>query len=211
MSASLFTDDDRAFMRRALDLGQAQMGRTWPNPPVGCVIVRDGLVVGEGATGDGGRPHAEEVALDMAGVATRGALAYVTLEPCGERSNGGRSCGQKLAEAGVARVVFACADPSPFASHKGPQRLVAQGVRVDSGLCDCDGRQLIAGFVHWLATGRPRVSERAEGADAVFQADPAGDLKSELEAWGRRGYRSLAVVPQTPLASALRAQGLLSE
>src|SRR3954467_4310994 len=99
-------------MRRAIDLARVNLGRTGSNPSVGCVIVRDGAVVGEGATGEGGRPHAEEVALDRAGAAARGATAYVTLEPCGQRSSGAASCGERLAGAGVARVVIACADAS---------------------------------------------------------------------------------------------------
>ena len=205
-------DGDRVFMRRALRLGFSQLGRTGPNPPVGCVIVRDGEVVGQGATGDGGRPHAEEIALDHAGEKARGATAYVTLEPCGERSNGGRSCGQKLAEAGVARVVYACADPSPFASHKGPQRLAAAEIPYESGLMADECAVLIAGFVHWLDTGRPRVIEAGQGAaDADFTADPAADLAAELRVWGDRGFRTVSVPAGSPLAQALRRQGLLSE
>ncbi|MDB5492824.1 MAG: ribD, partial [Phenylobacterium sp.] len=85
--------DDQTYMRRAIALARAKLGRTAENPAVGCVIVRDGEIIGEGATGDGGRPHAEEVALDQAGPSARGATAYVTLEPCGARSSGAASCG----------------------------------------------------------------------------------------------------------------------
>lgn len=199
-------------MHRAIAVAQTQRGRTWPNPTVGCVLVRDGAVIAEGATGDGGRPHAEEVALENAGAAAEGAVAYVTLEPCGERSGGGCSCGQKLAEAGVARVVYACEDPSPYASHKGPERLRAAGIQVESGLLADDAAPLIAGFVHWLATGRPRVVEGdAEPVDALFDANPDNDLAAELAVWGNRGYRTLGTPAGSPLAEALRAQGLLSE
>src|SRR5437868_6650144 len=107
------TDEDA--MRRAIALARAQLGRTGDNPAVGCVIVANGAVVGEGATGDGGRPHAEEQALAMAGDAARGGTAYVTLEPCAERSSGALSCSAMLAQAGVARVVAACRDASVYA------------------------------------------------------------------------------------------------
>jgi len=121
-------------MRRAIALAATRVGLTADNPAVGCVIVRNGEVVGEAATAEGGRPHAEEQALDIAGVRARGAAAYVTLEPCGRRSAGHASCGQRLAEAGVARVVAACADPSAFASGEGPRRLQAAGVAYAQGL-----------------------------------------------------------------------------
>src|ERR1700750_2780402 len=112
---------DHAHMRRAIALARARVGLTAENPAVGCVIVRDGEVVGEGATAQGGRPHAEEQALAQAGAAARGAAAYVTLEPCGARSAGAASCSELLARAGVARVVVACEDASPFASGQGAE------------------------------------------------------------------------------------------
>src|SRR6185503_7528682 len=123
-----------AYMRRAIELAAARVGRTGGNPAVGCVIVRDGEVVGEAATAAGGRPHAEEQALDIAGARARGATAYVTLEPCGKRSAGHASCGQRLAEAGVVRVLAACADPSAFASGEGPRRLQSAGIDYAQGL-----------------------------------------------------------------------------
>ena len=104
-------------MARALALAQAQLGRTSPNPSVGCVIVSNDAVVGEGATGDGGRPHAEEIALAAARDRVRGATAYVTLEPCNQRSGGSSSCSQLLLAAGVVRVVIACDDPHPLGAH----------------------------------------------------------------------------------------------
>jgi diaminohydroxyphosphoribosylaminopyrimidine deaminase/5-amino-6-(5-phosphoribosylamino)uracil reductase len=126
--------DDELFMRRAIALARANLGRTAENPSVGCVIVRDRAVVGEGATGEGGRPHAEEVALAHAGAAARGAAAYLTLEPCGERSSGAASCAERLAQAGVARVVIACRDASPYADGRGLARLRAAGLAADVGL-----------------------------------------------------------------------------
>src|SRR5262249_46237024 len=110
-------NDDERFMSRALELAAAQLGKTAPNPSVGCVIVRDGVIVGEGATGAGGRPHAEETALKAAGDKARDACAYVTLEPCSQRSAGALSCSQHLVGAGIKRVVIACEDPHPLAAH----------------------------------------------------------------------------------------------
>lgn len=122
--------DDQSFMRRAIALAGANVGKTGENPSVGCVIVKDGQVIAEAATAEGGRPHAEEQALAQAGEAARGAVAYVTLEPCGARSSGAPSCAERLVEAGVARVAIACEDASAFASGRGIDRLRAAGVAV---------------------------------------------------------------------------------
>jgi diaminohydroxyphosphoribosylaminopyrimidine deaminase/5-amino-6-(5-phosphoribosylamino)uracil reductase len=133
-------------MRRAIALARAGVGRTGDNPSVGCVIVLDGVVVGEGATAEGGRPHAEEQALGQAGEAARGAVAYVTLEPCGARSSGARSCSELLAAAGVARVVIACEDASPYASGWGAERLRAAGVAVELGALADEAAELYADY-----------------------------------------------------------------
>lgn len=138
--------DDQAWMRRAIALARARVGLTGDNPSVGCVIVRDGVVLGEAATAEGGRPHAEEQALDQAGAAARGATAYVTLEPCGERSAGHASCGARLVDAGVNRVVAACADASALAAGRGPQRLTTAGVVYDLGLLRAEAQLLYADY-----------------------------------------------------------------
>jgi diaminohydroxyphosphoribosylaminopyrimidine deaminase/5-amino-6-(5-phosphoribosylamino)uracil reductase len=137
---------DEAFMRRAIELAAARVGLTGDNPAVGCVIVRDGEVVGEGATAPGGRPHAEEVALEAAAERAAGATAFVTLEPCGRRSAGHASCGERLAAAGVARVAAACADPSAFASGLGPQWLQRAGVTYAQGLLSDEAATLYRGY-----------------------------------------------------------------
>lgn len=134
-------------MRRAIGLARAQLGRTGDNPAVGCVIVRDDLVVGEGATGDGGRPHAEELALSAAGEEARGVTAYVTLEPCAQRSGGGLSCSERLVAAGVARVVIACDDASVLAAGRGAERLREAGVAVEIGLCRAEAGALYERYV----------------------------------------------------------------
>ncbi|MCR6658439.1 MAG: bifunctional diaminohydroxyphosphoribosylaminopyrimidine deaminase/5-amino-6-(5-phosphoribosylamino)uracil reductase RibD [Asticcacaulis sp.] len=199
-------------MQQALRLGLSQMGRTWPNPAVGCIIVKDGAVIAEDATGDGGRPHAEEVALDKAGPVAKGATAYVTLEPCGQRSNGGCSCSQRLVEAGVARVIYACDDPSPFASHIGVERMTAAGIIVEAGLLAEEADRLIAPTAHYHRTGRPFVETDTggKGFDAVFTPE-SDDLEAELVAWAGRGYRHLSVPAGSDLAMALAASGLMAE
>jgi diaminohydroxyphosphoribosylaminopyrimidine deaminase/5-amino-6-(5-phosphoribosylamino)uracil reductase len=137
---------DEAWMARAIELARANVGLTGDNPSVGCVIVSDGAVVGEGATAPGGRPHAEEVALDRAGEAARGATAYVTLEPCGERSSGVASCGERLAGAGIVRVVIACEDPSVMAAGRGLRRLREAGVERELGVLGETASALYAAY-----------------------------------------------------------------
>lgn len=131
---------DDEFMRRALELAAPMSGRTGANPAVGCVIVKDGAIVGEGATAPGGRPHAEEQALAQARGGARGAVAYVTVEPCAQRSSGAPSCSELLAQAGVARVVYGARDPHPLAKGVGPARLKAAGVRIEGGLLEHEAR-----------------------------------------------------------------------
>lgn len=138
--------DDAGWMRRAIGLARANLGRTGANPSVGCVLVKDGRVLAEAATAPGGRPHAEEQALAEAGERARGAVAYVTLEPCGARSTGGASCSERLAAAGVSRVVVACEDASVYAAGQGAERLRAAGVPLDLGVCADEAAALYADY-----------------------------------------------------------------
>jgi pyrimidine deaminase RibD-like protein len=138
--------DDETHMRRAIALARTRVGRTGDNPSVGCLIVRDGVVVGEGVTAPGGRPHAEEQALIQAGEGARGATAYVTLEPCGQRSSGAASCSELLTQAGVARVVVACDDASTFAGGRGMARLRAAGVALDAGVLGFEAAGLYSSY-----------------------------------------------------------------
>ena len=140
-------------MRRAIAVARTTFGTTEPNPTVGCVLIKDGIVVAEAATAPGGRPHAEEQALAAAGEAARGATAYVTLEPCGARSSGAASCAERLVLAGVSRVVVACEDPSPFASGRGVERLRAAEIPVESGILEAEARELAAAFVAGFRSG----------------------------------------------------------
>ena len=138
--------EDETHMRAALDLAAVLKGRTGVNPTVGCVIVKDGVVAGQGATGEGGRPHAEEIACDAAGGKARGATAYVTLEHCAQRSTGAASCSERLVAAGVTRVVIATADPHPMANGVGVGRLKAAGIDVNIGILSDDARAMNADF-----------------------------------------------------------------
>jgi len=137
---------DEAWMRLAIEAAKANHGLTGPNPSVGCVLVKDERALVGAATAPGGRPHAEEAVLEAVGEAARGATAYVTLEPCGARSAGGTSCADRLVAAGVARVVVACDDPSPFASGQGAETLRAAGVTVETGLIADEAEFLYAAW-----------------------------------------------------------------
>lgn len=144
-------------MALALSLGRRGLGITWPNPAVGCVIVREGRVVGRGWTQDGGRPHAEVMALAQAGAAARGATAYVTLEPCAHHGKT-PPCADALVAAGVARVVVALGDPDPRVNGQGLARLRAAGVDVGEGILEDAARGDQAGFLSRVTRGRPMVT-----------------------------------------------------
>ena len=141
-------------MRAALALARRSLGRTWPNPAVGCVIVKDGRIVARGRTQDGGRPHAEVDALNKAGDVARDATVYVTLEPC---SHFGKSppCADALVRAGVARVVSAMADPNPAVNGRGHARLREAGLTVDVGEGAREAAEINAGFLLRVSAGRP--------------------------------------------------------
>ena len=145
-------------MQAALALAERGRGRTAPNPNVGCVIVKDGRVVGRGWTQPGGRPHAEAMALAAAGDAARGATVFATLEPCAHTSPRGPACSDLLIEAGVATVVAALGDPDPRTDGRGHDRLRAAGIAVETGLRADDARRSMAGFLTRQASGRPHVT-----------------------------------------------------
>lgn len=145
---------DHAWMARALQLARKGLYSTHPNPRVGCVIVKDGQVIGEGWHVRAGEPHAEVHALRQAGEAARGATAYVSLEPC---SHHGRTppCAEALVEAGVARVVAAMQDPNPQVAGRGLARLRSVGIEVACGVLEGEARALNAGFVKRMESGLP--------------------------------------------------------
>jgi diaminohydroxyphosphoribosylaminopyrimidine deaminase/5-amino-6-(5-phosphoribosylamino)uracil reductase len=148
---------DENHMRAALNLAARGLGLVAPNPSVGCVIVRDGRVVGRGWTQPGGRPHAETEALRRAGMLARGATAYVTLEPCAHHGKT-PPCAEALIEAGIARVVVACLDTDERVSGRGVQRLEDAGIRVEIGVGADAALDLNAGFFLRNAEGRPLVT-----------------------------------------------------
>ncbi len=147
-------------MAAALTLACRGLGRTWPNPSVGCVIVKDGRVVARGWTQPGGRPHAEREALDRAGALARGATAYVSLEPCDHHGQT-PPCSLALIDAGIARAVIATEDPDPRVNGSGIARLRSAGIAVDVGLMAEAARSLNAGFLRRLRDGRPLFTWKA--------------------------------------------------
>lgn len=148
---------DARWMRAALALARRGLGRVWPNPAVGCVIVGGGRLVGRGWTQPGGRPHAEAMALAQAGAAAAGATAYVTLEPCAHH---GRTppCADALIAAGVARVVTPLEDPDPRVSGAGHARLQAAGIAVETGLMADEAEGVNRGFLTRQRRGRPMLT-----------------------------------------------------
>jgi diaminohydroxyphosphoribosylaminopyrimidine deaminase / 5-amino-6-(5-phosphoribosylamino)uracil reductase len=147
---------DQRFMQLALSLGRRGQGNTWPNPAVGAVVVRDGVIVGRGWTQPGGRPHAEPEALARAGEAARGATLYVTLEPC---SHFGKSppCADAVIASGITRVVSAIEDPNPDVAGQGHAKLRAAGITVDIGACAAEAARDHAGHFRRVRDGRPHV------------------------------------------------------
>ena len=156
---------DHRFMQLAVTLGRRGLGRTWPNPAVGAVVVKDGVIIGRGWTQPGGRPHAEPVALNRADGEARGATLYVTLEPC---SHFGKSppCADAIIAAGIARVVAAVGDPNPEVAGQGYARLRAAGIAVDTGLLAAEAARDHAGHFRRIRDRRPHViSKLAVSAD----------------------------------------------
>ncbi len=155
----MFTAADHAYMTQALRLAEQGLYSTMPNPRVGCVIVKDGVVVGEGAHLRAGEAHAEVHALRMAGEQARDAEIYVTLEPCGHH---GRTppCAEALVQAGVRRVVAAMQDPNPLVAGRGLDHLAAQGIDVSFGLMEAQARELNPGFIMRMTQARPFVRSK---------------------------------------------------
>lgn len=216
-------------MGHALALARRMRGHVWPNPPVGCVIVRDGHVIAEGETQSGGRPHAERVALDRAGASTAGATLYVTLKPCCHWGST-PPCADAIIAAGVARVVAAIQDPDPRVNGGGFRRLREAGIEVTFGEGAAEAAAIMSGFLHRTRTGEPELvllprAARSvpRGADALLRtrngspelllsASPAGipatDLRLDdglLRRLGAAGLTSVALWCEDPLFAALSA------
>lgn len=149
--------EDARYMHAALGLARRGLGRVWPNPAVGCIIVRDGRVVGRGHTSDGGRPHAEAIAIAQAGEAARGATAYITLEPC---AHTGKTppCTDAMIRAGITRAVVATEDPDPRVNGRGIAALRSAGIEVVLGCLAVEAVSLNRGFLNRITSGRPMLT-----------------------------------------------------
>jgi diaminohydroxyphosphoribosylaminopyrimidine deaminase / 5-amino-6-(5-phosphoribosylamino)uracil reductase len=186
-------------MREALDLARARLGLTTPNPAVGCVIVRNQKIVGRGATGGGGRPHGETVALADAGARARGSTAYVSLEPCAH-SGQTPPCAKALVEAEVARVVVGCGDPFPQVNGRGMAILRAAGIEVTEGVLEEECRRLNEGFFTRISRGRPFVTLKlaisldgriaAAGGDSRWISSP--ESRELVHRWRRESDAVMA-------------------
>lgn len=148
---------DAQFMRHALGLAARNLGRTWPNPAVGAVLVKNGHVIGRGWTQMGGRPHAESVALQQAGAEAHGATLYVTLEPCAHTGQT-PPCAEAVARAGIARAVVACRDPDARVDGRGVAMLRQAGIAVTEGVLEAEAQALNAGFFSRIQKNRPFVA-----------------------------------------------------
>ena len=207
-------NSDQAWMERALGLAREVRGHVWPNPPVGCVIVKDDHVVREAATHPGGRPHAERKAIDQAGHSAKGATLYVTLEPC---CHWGKTppCADAIIDAGISRVVCAIQDPDPRVNGGGFAKLREAGIEVAGGMCCEIAQAVMSGFFHRVHFGVPELvsltdSTRLipEGVDgilvsgktAVVLTTRSGHVESELRSphqqlkWmGKLGLTTVAI------------------
>lgn len=175
-------------MGAALALARRGLGRVWPNPAVGCVIVgADGEVAGRGWTLPGGRPHAETEAIRRAGTATRGATAYVSLEPCSHTGKTG-PCADALIAAGIARVVVATEDPDPRVAGQGLEKLREAGIEVRVGVCRGDGERLNAGFFRRVLNNRPLITAKfattLDGRVATHRGESKWITGEAARKWG---------------------------
>jgi diaminohydroxyphosphoribosylaminopyrimidine deaminase/5-amino-6-(5-phosphoribosylamino)uracil reductase len=169
---------DQRMMAEAIGLGDAVRGRTAPNPNVGCIIASaGGHVIAHGATQDGGRPHAEAVAIAEAGPKARGATLYTSLEPCAHVSERGPACAPSIAEAGLARVVIAIEDPDPRTAGKGIEALKAAGIDVAVGVGAEAVEESLAGFLSRIRRDRPRITLKLALSIDGKIALPSGESK----------------------------------
>ncbi|MGQ9371797.1 bifunctional diaminohydroxyphosphoribosylaminopyrimidine deaminase/5-amino-6-(5-phosphoribosylamino)uracil reductase RibD [Azospirillum sp. ST 5-10] len=201
-----FDSDDLRHMQSALALAARGLGTVWPNPSVGCVLVRDGLVVGRGWTQPGGRPHGETEALRRAGAAARGATAYVSLEPCNHHGKT-PPCTEALLEAGIGRVVVACEDPDPRVAGSGVRRLRDAGLEVEVGLCAEEAYELNRGFFTRILRGRPlftlKLATTLDGRIATHGGESKWITGAAARAWGHRlraGHDAIMIGVGTALA-----------
>ena len=189
----MFSAEDHRHMASAMRLAENGLFTTTPNPRVGCVIVNDGVVVGEGWHEKAGSPHAEVHALRVAGERSNGATAYVTLEPC---SHHGRTppCANALIDAGVARVVAAMHDPNPQVAGQGLELLTLAGINVQTGLLEAEARELNIGFISRMTRGRPwvrlKTASSLDGKTALLNGESkwitGPEARADVQRWRAR-------------------------
>ncbi len=192
-----------AYILHALRLARRNLGLTAPNPSVGCVIVKDGAIVGRGWTAAGGRPHAETLALEQAGAAARGATAYVTLEPC---CHHGKTppCTNALIRAGIAEAVIAVRDPDPRVSGKGIAALEGAGITVTENVCRAEAAEVNAGFFLRIREGRPLVTLKLALTGDGRLSPEFGVQSSEFRKYAARLESRASLVPRSGLGSSSR-------
>lgn len=198
-------------MRHALHLAGEMRGHVWPNPPVGCVIVKGGHVVAEATTQVGGRPHAERKALQQAGGEAKGATLYVTLEPC---CHWGKTppCADAIIEAGVSRVVCAIQDPDPRVNGGGFATLRAAGLDVGVGLCADEAERVMSGFFHRVHHGEPELVfvDQAQTEVPTYTDALLASSAQVPRLFTRRGEVDISQVPADRLLAWMGAFGLTS-
>ncbi len=192
-------------MSHALALAARGLGRTWPNPAVGCVIVNAGRIVGRGWTQPTGRPHAERMALDQAGSAARGATAYVTLEPCAHHGKTS-PCADALIAAGITRVVSAQTDPDPRVSGRGHAMLRAAGISLTEGLCEAQARTLQAGFLKRVTKGLPYTTLKLAATLDGRIATATGESRWITGPAARRAVHAMRLTHDAVLTSSATAR-----
>ncbi len=168
---------DVEWMLEAARLGEAARGRTAPNPNVGCIIVKEGEIVGRGATAPGGRPHAEALALAEAGHEAAEATLYTTLEPCAHASGRGPTCAALIPESGLARVVIGIEDPDPRTAGQGIAMLKKAGIKVKTGVAADAARDSMSGYLSRIERGRPRITLKLALSIDGKIALPSGESK----------------------------------
>jgi diaminohydroxyphosphoribosylaminopyrimidine deaminase/5-amino-6-(5-phosphoribosylamino)uracil reductase len=169
--------NDADWMIEAARLGEAARGRTAPNPNVGCIIVKEGKIVGQAATAPGGRPHAEAAALGAAGHEAAGATLYTTLEPCAHASERGPTCAALIPESGLARVVIGIEDPDPRTAGQGIARLKRDRIKVKVGVAAETARESMSGYLSRIERGRPQITLKLALSIDGKIALPSGESK----------------------------------
>ncbi len=206
---------DRYYMKKALFLSKSALGKTFPNPSVGCVFVKNRRIIAQGVTGRGGRPHAEQQALKQAGIQARNADVYVSLEPCihyGKTS----PCARALVKAHIRRLIIACLDPDPRVDGKGVQYLIRSGIDVSVGLYQKEAEWIHAGFFSRIYRKRPLLvlDKNPLGYDMDMDGVSREQIKGQtwlktLQMLSKQGITRIRVAPDDKRLADLKEQKLI--